>query len=532
MPTMYASRGHRSSTTPMDFEYTDRVGPVDANSPFMNIANQSAKKRKTPNNTPDFAFDSQHNTQKLTSGPPFGHTGPHAVLDSPSKNGFATPNRLRDPDNRPFFFSQESAKPLPSIPPHVQNAWEPRTPASSYDFSSGGETPNTPQIDSDAGTPDTQLADKMGRLGNGENGSPRKTSTRHSWFRRMMSSPSPTKESKEREKEDSRKYYSHKAENRIQKRRTERSERSRSKKKATLQDIDGDDSDNDQAKGGQVAPQVSGQIQQSYGTSIAGFFHWLDEHPNLPSTLSFWMQLMVNICLGAGFLYILYAVWGGIMSDVGIEADKHTAEVMVEITNCQRQYNANRCQPENMVPAMESMCGHWEACMKRNPRKVAMARVTARTFASIFNDFVEQFSYKAMVCITLIYTGWLCFIAHVAISWLHSRRPEIRHHSPSAQQSEQQALPPQHFHLTSQTPHSNTTHSLLHSVTPKKHYTGKVHALILSPGLHCYNNLRRFQSLKLGLWSHSLPTTTATTTPQQPLSKRLYSTNTTPHPLE
>ena len=189
---------------------------------------------RLPNNTPAFAFGSQSNFQKLTSGPPFGHPGPHSVLDSPSKNGFATPNRLRDPDNRPFYFSQESAKPLPSIPAHVQNAWEPRTPASSYDFSSGGETPTTPQIDSDAGTPDTQLADKMGRLG-GENGSPRKTAPRQSWFKRMMSSPSPTKESKEREKEDSRKYYSHKAENRIQKRRTERSERSdrsRSRKKA------------------------------------------------------------------------------------------------------------------------------------------------------------------------------------------------------------------------------------------------------------------------------------------------------------
>lgn len=235
------SRGHRTSTTPMDYEWSNGTGPVDQQSPFL--AGGQQKKREHSNAT----VASGWIPQRLTSVPFFGQPGPHSVLDSPSKNAFATPNRA---DNRMTYFSRDPSKQFPStpassVPAHVQpSPWQIRTPSHDIDFSSGGETPNTPQVDSDAGTPDTQLASKMGRLGNGE-----KSGRRDSWFKRtFMASPSPTKE---RDKGTSQKSYSKKAENRITK---SRSERSRSKKRVLLRDGDGDDSDNDQP-GPPVPPQ-------------------------------------------------------------------------------------------------------------------------------------------------------------------------------------------------------------------------------------------------------------------------------------
>ncbi|KAJ4376483.1 hypothetical protein N0V83_001767 [Neocucurbitaria cava] len=394
------SRGHRASTTPMEFEWTNQTGPVDSQSPFLTAGQQSAKKRKLS------TFASAATLEQgrpLTSWPPFGQPGPHSVLDSPSKNAFATPNRLRDPDNRPFFFSQSSSKPLPSIPAHVQSAWEPRTPASNYD-SSGGETPNTPQVDSDAGTPDTQTAMSMGRLGlgNGESNSPKKAGRRDSWFKRLtgISSPTPTKE---REKDVSQKYYSKKAENRIVKRRSERTERSRSKKRHAMRD-DGDDSD-DAQPGAQGAAKEQGVVKQTFAMSIAGFLSWVEAHPNLPSVLSFYLQLSVNFFLGSAFLYLIYSFWSGVMTDVEIESSKHASEVMVEIAACAVEYNRNRCRPDEVVPAMEKACGVWETCMNRDPRKVARASVTAKTFAMIFNSFVEEFSYKSMIFTAIIIFG-------------------------------------------------------------------------------------------------------------------------------
>lgn len=346
-------------------------------------------------------------TRRLTPRPWLGHAGPHSVVDSPSKGGFATPTRLRDPDNRMTYFSRDPSKPLPStpassLPAHIQpSPWSMRTPSHDIDFSSGGETPGTPMIDSDIGTPDTQLATKMGRLANGD--ADRKGGRRDSWFKRtFMSTPSPTKDrDKERERDKDQlqpqKPYSKKAESRIVKRR---SERSRSKKRVALRDDDADDSDNDQARP-LMAPKEAGPVQQTFAMSLGGFLSWVEAHPNLPSVLSYYLQLTVNMFLGSLFIYIVYSAWAGVMTDVDIESSKHASEVMVEIAACATEYNRNRCRPEEVVPAMEKACGVWETCMNRDPKKVARASVTAKTFAMIFNSFVEEFSYKSMVCASL-----------------------------------------------------------------------------------------------------------------------------------
>jgi hypothetical protein len=402
----------------MDFEWTNQTGPIDSQSPFLAASQQ--KKRKSPG--PSFAFgqDTHGNAQPLTSGPSFGQPGPHSVLDSPSKNGFATPNRLRDPDNRMTYFSRDPSKPLPttpasSVPAHIQpSPWSMRTPSHDIDFSSGGETPGTPQVDSDPGTPDTQLASKMGRMGNGD----AKGGRRDSWFKRtFMSTPSPTKErERERDKDVSQKYYSKKAENRIVKRR---SERSRSKKRATTHDDDDhDDSDNGQRRP-QVPPKEAGPVQQTLAMNVGGFLSWVEAHPNLPSVLSYYLQLTVNMFLGSLFIYIVYSAWAGVMTDVDIESSKHASEVMVEIAACALEYNRNRCRPEEVVPAMEKACGVWETCMSRDPKKVARATVTAKTFAMIFNSFVEEFSYKSMVC---------CILFSALAIALHRRTHQQREH--------------------------------------------------------------------------------------------------------
>ncbi|KAH4027582.1 hypothetical protein HBI56_048850 [Parastagonospora nodorum] len=399
-------RSHRPSTTPMDFEYTNGRGPVDQSSPFLNFQqNQQSAKKRT-----------------------------HSVLDSPSKNVFATPSRQREPDNRSYF-SQDSSKPLP-LPPHVQNAWEPRTPQSTFDFSSGGETPNTPGVDSDAATPDTQLADKMGRLANGESNSPRKPAKRDSWFTRTFKgSPSPLKEKDNR-------YYSSKADNRIQKRRTDRS---RSKKR-TLRDMTDDESDKERPNAGALPAPEQGKDQQTYAMNVASFMHWVEAHPHLPSVLSYYMQLCVNFFLASGFVYILYCAWNGIMADVDIESTRHLSGVMVEIAECSKHWNDNRC--ENAVPGMVKACNVWETCMSRDPKKVARASVTAKTFAMIFNSFVEEFSYKSM-----IFTAIIIFGGFNLSNWAFGL---LRHQQ---QNPSQQTPNPNEF--MPQTPHRNVSNPYL-----------------------------------------------------------------------
>ncbi|KAF2687099.1 hypothetical protein K458DRAFT_415368 [Lentithecium fluviatile CBS 122367] len=353
---------HRESTTPMDFEYDNQIGRVDPNSPFVTAVNQPAKKRT------------------------------HSVLDSPSKSAFQTPNRphLREPNNQQFFFSP--GKPLPSIPQHVQNskAWEPRTPQSLVDFSSGGETPNTPAQDSDAATPDTQLASKMGTLSHRDDKKSPKKSKRESFFRMFTGSPSPAKE-------DSRKLYSKKVENRVIKRRSKKS------KMAMRDEYDSDNGDDQSVSKDAHAQQPPPAL--GFIANIPGVLAWVESHPNLPAVLSYWMQLIVNASLGCLFLWLVRSAYVAVMNDINREAGIAAISIMHEITVCANEYKKNRCEPHMRVPALEQACNQWELCMKQDARQIARASVGARTFAMIFNAFVEEFSYKSMLFTAIILFG-------------------------------------------------------------------------------------------------------------------------------
>ncbi|KAJ4310405.1 hypothetical protein N0V94_008462 [Neodidymelliopsis sp. IMI 364377] len=386
------SRGHRESLVPMDFEYTNGVGPVDQRSPFMNINSSHAAKKRT----------SASLAQPIETLAVLGLPGSQSQLDSPSKNAFATPNRLRE---TALAFPQNNVKPLPSLPPHT-SAWTPRTPAADYDFSSGGETPNTPAQDSEQATPDAQMAGRMQLLM--DSPSPKKVGKRQSFMKRISNwgSPSPAKESmKEVEKEVSRKHYNKNMEHRVAKRRSERERSDRSRKKQVVLRDDDDETDNEPTQVQKGAPKELGKVQQTYSGSIAGFFHWIEAHPGLPSVLSWYMQFTINAFLTAGFIYLVYCAYSGIMTDVEIESSKHSSEIWVEISLCAKNYRENRCDPDTRVPAMETACGNWETCMNRDPKKLARASVTVKTFATIINSFFEEFSYKSMIFLAILIFG-------------------------------------------------------------------------------------------------------------------------------
>ncbi|OSS54348.1 hypothetical protein B5807_00566 [Epicoccum nigrum] len=441
----------------MDFEYDNKQGPVDARSPFItSIANSAVRKRELDPSAPS-PFLGQGTPQR-NRGPLFGQAGTQSQLESPSKNPFTTPSRLRETTDN---FPQSASKPLTSIPQHISSAWTPRTPAADYDFSSGGETPNTPAQDSEQPTPDTHMAGKM-RLLMDSPISPKKQGRRQSFFKvlKNIGSPSPTKELKEIEKEVSRKHYNEKMENRVAKRR---STRGRSKKKrAALRDNNNNDDDDE--SDGEVALAQKGTSTElstatrTYGASIAGFFHWIEAHPHLPRVLSNYIQFILNVSLGFSFIFVVYWAFKSVAADINIEATKHQSEIMVEIAQCVKNYRENRCEPETRVPAMEMACGNWETCMSRDPRKVAQAAVTVRTFARIINDFFDAFSYKSMISLTILVFGGFN-LSNYAFSFLR--------HQPQPQPQPQPREPPQQqpypdFPAQPRTPHrgylENSTH--------------------------------------------------------------------------
>ncbi|KAJ4305321.1 hypothetical protein N0V90_000852 [Kalmusia sp. IMI 367209] len=332
---------YRDSITPMDFEYDNNTGPIDPQSPFAQF--HAAKKRKLDSfaSRPTSAAPGQQLNEP---------TGTHSVFESPSKSSFATPNhpKLSDPNNQRFLFSQ--TKPLPQTPQAQNNkVWELRTPQSVVD-SSGGETPTTPAQDSDAATPDTQLAITMGGLSHGEKKSPPEA-------RQFLQTPTLGFEPIKREGKGP-------------------------QGEAIFEESR--ESHNESSSKPLSAPQVAPAI--GFAAKIPGVLAWVEAHPNLPNVLSYYMQFIVNAVLGLFCLWIVYVVYSAVMADISIEASNKAQDIMHEIAVCAQDVR------------------------KRDAYKVARASVGARTFAMIFNSFVEEFSYKSMVFALLF-----IFLCHKAV---------------------------------------------------------------------------------------------------------------------
>jgi len=122
------------------------------------------------------------------------------------------------------------------------------------------------------------------------------------------------------------------------------------------------------------------------------------DHPSLPHVLAFYVQLLWNMFLCLSLMYVLYSFWAAIRQDVDVKAEESVKQTMAEMGVCASEYVQNRCDRASRVPAMETLCENWENCMNRDPHKVARARISAHTFAEIFNSFIEPITYKTMVC--------------------------------------------------------------------------------------------------------------------------------------
>lgn len=398
----------------MDFVWENGIGDVDLTSPFV-----TATKKRT-----------------------------HSIFDSPSKSGTQTPSlpRPREPASQSFYFNQPSpGKPLPSIPAHVSDRtlWNtPRTPKQIIDFSSGGETPNTPDQNGDSeATPDTGMGmrNKISRMfssgGNGAKSAMNGKGRRESLFSGLLAGGPGRGEVVKRD------HYSAKGEKVIKRRRQ------KGVNKQALQQVvdEASESEDDGAgkskrgrkKGSKNSKNTSKENGDSkdehkaaQSNTVASIFSFIERHPALPHILSYYAQLLLNFFLVFSAIYILYSIWCAIITDVDIEAKKAASETMAEIAVCAQNYRENRCERATRVPAMETVCSNWESCMQRDPKKVARASVSAKTFAMIFNSFVEPISYKTMLFTAILIFGSF-ILSNFAFGLFRNKATSMAHQHPS-----------------------------------------------------------------------------------------------------
>lgn len=300
--------------------------------------------------------------------------GTHSAFDSPEKKQLPS---LRAPNSQPFLFSQ----PTPSTPKSVfgQPAFQtPRKFEVDVDFSSGAENMSSPEQADNEDTPEQ----------------PAKTDKRNSLFNIYgRFAPAPGRGEIPRMKN-----YSNALARRVEKRR--RRDRELNRQIRVDSDDESDRPSSSEGRTGSAAKQGKGQDdgqKSSRGSSFSDFFALLEAHPNVPSILSWWAQLLVNLALFSLFVYVVFAFVSAIRAEIEQAAEEVSAGILADNAVCAKSYVDNRCGGNDRLPALESVCENWERCMNRDPDKVGRAKVTAETIAIIINSFIDPISWKAIV---------------------------------------------------------------------------------------------------------------------------------------
>ncbi|KAF7185710.1 Nucleus export protein brr6 [Pseudocercospora fuligena] len=372
----------RGNEMGMDFEWQNKTGAMDERSPFAQVS-QNAQRLNTPSK------------RRYNTG-----------FDSPSKN-FASFASLQ----------QSSNKPLPKAPAAFNSLYNtPRKQNIDIDDSSAGETPKSPErdVDSDA-TPDMGLRNPFGRLdaatqpvmpGAERERSPVKDRPqqlrRESWWGKIKTKMSPGRG------EIARPEHSGAIEKRTKKKRENQLQRQASRRRRHSVSDSGEDSEMPTKSPRKVSGKhKDGRGDESKPHWISNLFTFIAQHPTVPHILSFYAQLAFNVFLLAGCGYLVYSFWSAVQGDVDKKSHEAMADIMAEMAECARQYTNNNCHPSKRMPALETVCKGWQRCMEQDPHKVGRAKVSAHTFAEIFNSFVEPISWKAMAFTFLLVFG--CF---------------------------------------------------------------------------------------------------------------------------
>lgn len=187
--------------------------------------------------------------------------------------------------------------------------------------------------------------------------------------------------------------YSHRLEHKINKKRSKDKNWFLKKRGGSNEDSDGESKDRDT----KTAPARPGLIASTFG--------FINTHPDLPHILSFYAQLLLNVFLVFFIIYLIYSFWATIRADVDKKSEEAIVEIMADMAVCAQSYQNNGCDGDKRAPALENLCENWERCMNRDPKKIGRARVSAHTFAEIFNGFIEPISWKAMVSSSYLCIG-------------------------------------------------------------------------------------------------------------------------------
>lgn len=410
----------RTHEGPMDWEYQNKIGPLDATSPFSQVSQRSYMASSFATQSPSRPAQAAHN--------PFSNIGNRSARPappSPSKQAYPRP------PSSSLFNAPPGGKQFPAASAFRNPSFT--TPQKRHDelFSECSGAEESPAVQSDVSmmeTEDTPDNERFSRDFAHATITPASAVNRKLFSEQAASVYPDTPDSvasssyQTEQQTTSRPTSSHAAgrgevprgkldyifgrRDRIRKRKRQVGDKDvgsvRTRFHGTHSSGESDDdSDASEWAVSRRSKGRRGQLTAGNGDEprrgvIGNLFSAIHDHPNVPVILSWWVQLGMNVFFMS---VVMWFVWGGISmmrADISHAADAARSRLLAQMNECAHDYTKNRCAPKSeRMPALNIMCNEWEVCMNQDPSSVMKMQVSAKNVAEIINEFVGVMSFKA-----------------------------------------------------------------------------------------------------------------------------------------
>ncbi|KAM0325028.1 hypothetical protein ACHAQA_007564 [Verticillium albo-atrum] len=351
----------RTYEGPMEWEYQDRRGPLDATSPFSHVAKSQT-----------------------------------------TRNDFSSPSKFSS--NRPNPFANSPSKPLPPLPqtslfsPRIQqsNTAPPfrnpafTTPRKPFDETVFSEAESSPALTEVSDLPnDTPDVDRTGDLNMGG-----MSPTRINKNLRYGKSPGQQlKRHLPGRGEISRGNRDYAAALRKRKRhnydRDVGSVRYTSSRDNSASDSEEDEDYVRRPKG------AKGSKRKAAKGWFESVVQTINQNPNMPDNLAKWMTFFVNASVVSVFLYMGWSLFVTVSNDITSAHDAARRDIINRALECNNQFMLNGCEKKDRPPALKDMCDEWAECRIQDPDSIMRVKNTAKQVAEVINEFAGTMSLHA-----------------------------------------------------------------------------------------------------------------------------------------
>jgi hypothetical protein len=131
--------------------------------------------------------------------------------------------------------------------------------------------------------------------------------------------------------------------------------------------------------------------------SLFAFLIRLPLHPAAGVAILRYFQLFILLGIVSGVCYGCFQLVSVVTADVRTKANHEMGKILSKMEECEREFIRNRCDMNDLPPALEVLCAEWERCMLQDPHNFSLLPLSARVLGEVVNSFVEPLSIKSMV---------------------------------------------------------------------------------------------------------------------------------------